>query len=151
MKLTKLIIAAALTLVQLYSKAQHPASAPDTAWWNGHYRSYRWIGEDVTEMVQKQADSYIGQEMDISPTRFRIFVDTVDHPAYKLQRIERKEFLHDYTISPDTFKSLGDSLTILSVYEADANLDRSIILAKDLIVNYRGCFYYFRRRRFVRS
>jgi hypothetical protein len=151
MKWAKLVMTGALILFQLWCKAQNGGSAPDTAWWYGHYQSYRWIAEDVTEMVLKQADGWIGKGMDISATRFWIFSDTVAHPVYKVEKMERKEFLLEYSISPDTFKSLGDSLTIVSVYRSNGYLDHKIILARNLIVNYRGCFYYFRRRRLVRS
>jgi hypothetical protein len=147
MNWAKLVITGAIILFQLWCKAQNGGSAPNTAYWYGHFQSYRWIGEDVTGLDQKQADGFIGKGMDISASRFRIFSDTVDHPIYKVGKKDRKAYLREYyTISEHAFNSLGDSVTVVSVSQKNGYPAYDIILARNPIVNYHGCFYYFRRR-----
>lgn len=113
----------------------------------GNFLSYKWVAEEVTELTEKQANSFLKKGMKIDTAIFFIFDDTVHSPTYKISKIDKISFFRAYTVDYRNFKQLSDPLTVLYVLKDHDYEDEGIIIAgNDLIANYRGCFYYFKRK-----
>ena len=112
----------------------------------GHYYSYRMLYEDVTEMPYTKAKKLLNKQMEIKTNRFILFRDTLHNPVYRREIMSKHDFLNEYTVDENLFNNLKDTLTIIFVTKDDDYEEtRIIIFNKNLIANYKGYFYFFRR------
>ncbi|HTQ64375.1 MAG TPA: hypothetical protein VMI12_06230 [Puia sp.] len=113
----------------------------------GAYYSYRYLGEDVTEMASKNANSFLNKKMKIDSLQFVLFSDTLKSPVYTFMHEERHHFFMRYTVDENLFKNLGDTVSVLTVTRNEDYRKKIIILSgNELVVNYKGYFYFFRKK-----
>ena len=142
-----------ISLFEFFSSRAQSNLKLDTAakHYYGSYVAYKWVGEDVTEMTSSDADSWLKEGLSIRRDRFYLFTDTLRHPGYEKRKEDTEHFLNHYTVRENgqkLVKLLKDSVTYLAVRNDNGTVDRRIIItATDLIVNYKGCFYFFKRNR----
>ncbi|HLA58700.1 MAG TPA: hypothetical protein VK622_08065 [Puia sp.] len=142
-----------ISLFEFFSSRAQSNLKLDTAakHYYGSYVAYKWVNEDVTEMTSSEADSWLKEGMSIRRDRFYLFTDTLRQPWYEKRREDTEHFLNHYTVRENgqmLSKLPGDSVTYLAVIKENGIDDHRIIITPtDLIVNYKGCFYFFKRSR----
>ncbi|MBS1914667.1 MAG: hypothetical protein JST87_00180 [Bacteroidetes bacterium] len=115
---------------------------------NGTFYSYKWIDEKVTEMTYQKANTFLNKKLIIKSNLFILFKDTLNDPVYEIQNESKQDFIEDYNINPSKFSFLKDNLKILLVKRADDYEEAKIVISNhDLILNYKGYFYFFKRSR----
>lgn len=110
----------------------------------GNYKAYRWADEAVTEMTYAEANNLLHKKMSIKQNMFLLFSNAIQSPNYKLSFVNRDNFFSDFKVDKKLFKTLKDTIKILSVTVDDSFDEKRVIISgNDLIVNYRGYFYFF--------
>ncbi len=117
----------------------------------GKYISCKWVDLPVTELAYEDADKYLNRELTISKSSVTLFSSTYDHVNFETSKHEFIDYFRVFRhFDFRRIDSTVDSLAVLTVVTSDSDIRPSfdIIILKDfLITEYKGYFYYFRRRK----
>ncbi len=139
-----------LLFVSLFLTSKISAQANDTkneySIW-GKYCSYKMEYENVTEMSYSDAKKFLNKCMLLQPSIFTLFDDTIVNPEYTNRDIPRAKFFSEYDVNEEKFGALNKFLHIILV-KKDKTFEetRIIVTGNYLIANYKGYFYFFKKK-----